>query len=227
VFTKKFWEERPFDETANIAEGDAFIRGREQMCRELSPQEVIVSLTHPNNLSSRKIPDFKEPNGCHYGFNEKLFAEKYPVLFEAFSDKDYPIKGSFRMANAKEWSPDVSILNEDQVNAFSALQDQLETAEYSLQTTLELHEKHLGVLEIQKFAQWKMLIVNTKLRVLTGESDGIEGICTWMREAKESSTLRKAELKAEHPDEYESCMIQGAETTALIVDPMAAQSATE
>jgi hypothetical protein len=160
-------------------------------------------------------------------FNEKLFAEKYPDLFKAFCDTEYPVKGSFRMANAKDWSPDVSILNEDQVNTFSALQDQLETAEYSLQTTLELHEKHLGVLEIQKFAQWKMLIVNTKLRVLTGESDGIEGICTWKREAKESITLRKAELKAQHPDEYDSCMIQGAETTALIVDPMAAQSATE
>jgi hypothetical protein len=74
IFTRKFWEANKFDETINIAEGDAFIRGREQMCRELSPQEVIVSLTHPKNLSSRKIPDFKEPNGCHYGFNEKLFA---------------------------------------------------------------------------------------------------------------------------------------------------------
>jgi hypothetical protein len=74
VFTRKFWEERKFDNSSNIAEGDAFIRGREQMCRELSPQEVIVSLTHPLNVSSRKIPDFKEPNGCHYGFNEKLFA---------------------------------------------------------------------------------------------------------------------------------------------------------
>jgi glycosyltransferase involved in cell wall biosynthesis len=74
IFTRKFWEDNKFDETINVAEGDAFIRGREQMCRELSPQEVIVSLTHPKNLSSRKIPDFKEPNGCHYGFNEKLFA---------------------------------------------------------------------------------------------------------------------------------------------------------
>ena len=74
IFTRKFWEENKFDDMVNIAEGDAFIRGREQMCRELSPQEVIVSLTHPKNLSSRKIPDFKEPNGCHYGFNEKLFA---------------------------------------------------------------------------------------------------------------------------------------------------------
>ena len=73
IFTRKFWEERPFDDT-QIGEGNAFIRGREHMCRELSPQEVIVSLVHPKNTSSRKIPDFKEPNGCHFGFNEKLFA---------------------------------------------------------------------------------------------------------------------------------------------------------
>lgn len=74
IFTRKFWEENKFDETVRIAEGDAFVSGREQMCRELSPQEVIVSLVHPKNSSSRKSPDAKEPNGCHYGFNEKLFA---------------------------------------------------------------------------------------------------------------------------------------------------------
>jgi glycosyltransferase involved in cell wall biosynthesis len=73
VFTKSFWEEKKFPDI-QIAEGDAFIRGREHMCRELSPQEIIVSLVHPKNTSSRKIPDFKEPNGCHFGFNEKLFA---------------------------------------------------------------------------------------------------------------------------------------------------------
>ena len=74
IFTRKFWEENRFDDATQIAEGDAFIRGREHMCRELSPQEVIVSLVHPKNTSSRKIPKFEEPNGCHYGFNEKLFA---------------------------------------------------------------------------------------------------------------------------------------------------------
>lgn len=74
IFTRKFWEDNKFDETVRIAEGDAFVRGREQLCRELSPQEVIVSLVHPKNSSSRKSPDTKEPNGCHYGFNEKLFA---------------------------------------------------------------------------------------------------------------------------------------------------------
>ena len=73
IFTKKFWEEGGFDDMIKVGEGDAFISGREQMCREISPQEVIVSLVHPKNMSSRKCPEM-EPNGCHYGFNEKLFA---------------------------------------------------------------------------------------------------------------------------------------------------------
>ena len=70
-FTKNFWEWSPF--TEDIGEADTFIRGREQMCREISPQEVIVSLVHSKNSSSRKTPA-GEPNGCHYGFNEKLYA---------------------------------------------------------------------------------------------------------------------------------------------------------
>lgn len=74
VFTRKFWEERHFDDSVHIGEGNAFIRGREQMCREISPQEVIVSLIHPKNTSSRKLPSNLESNGCHWGFNEKLFA---------------------------------------------------------------------------------------------------------------------------------------------------------
>jgi hypothetical protein len=74
VFTKKFWEERGFQDDVQIGEADAFIHGREQMCRELSPQDVIVSLVHPKNTSARRTPMMKEPNGNHYGFNEKLFA---------------------------------------------------------------------------------------------------------------------------------------------------------
>ena len=74
IFTKKFWEERDFKNDVHVGEGHTFIQGREHMCRELSPQEVIVSLVHPKNTSGRKLPEFKEPNGCHWGFNENLFA---------------------------------------------------------------------------------------------------------------------------------------------------------
>jgi hypothetical protein len=71
-FTRAFWEARKFPEQ-QVAEGDAFIRGREHMCRELSPQDVIVSLIHKKNTSARKPPPMAEPNGCHYGFADQLF----------------------------------------------------------------------------------------------------------------------------------------------------------
>jgi hypothetical protein len=70
-FTRAFWEQTPFAEV-QIAEGNAFIRGREQRCREMSPQDVIVSLTHKKTTSDRKAPP-GEPNGCHYGFADELF----------------------------------------------------------------------------------------------------------------------------------------------------------
>ena len=71
-FTRKFWEGGKFPDE-QIGEGGAFIRGREQMCREMSPQDVIVSLVHKLNTSSRKPPAMSEPNGCHYGFSDDLF----------------------------------------------------------------------------------------------------------------------------------------------------------
>ena len=71
-FTRRFWEERGFPDQ-QVAEGDAFIHGREQMCREFSPQEVIVSLSHKKTTSSRKPPAGMEVNGSHYGFSDELF----------------------------------------------------------------------------------------------------------------------------------------------------------
>jgi hypothetical protein len=70
-FTREFWRNRPFPDQ-QIAEAGAFIRGREQMCREMSPQDVIVSLTHKKTTSSRKAPA-GESNGCHYGFADELY----------------------------------------------------------------------------------------------------------------------------------------------------------
>jgi glycosyltransferase involved in cell wall biosynthesis len=69
--TRAFWEARKFPDQ-QIAEGGAFLRGREAMCREMSPQDVIVSLCHKKTTSSRRPPTM-ETNGCHYGFSEELF----------------------------------------------------------------------------------------------------------------------------------------------------------
>jgi hypothetical protein len=73
AFTKEFWQEKGFDNACRMAEGDTFIRGREDKCREISPQEVIVSLVHPRTTSARRAPADMKPNGCHFGFTDDLF----------------------------------------------------------------------------------------------------------------------------------------------------------
>lgn len=98
IFTRKFWEAKKFDDI-QVAEGNTFIRGREHMCREVSPQEVIVSLTHPKNTSSRKIPEFKEPNGCHYGFNEQLFAVVSEIGSTLLTDQTEKTHGETQSAS--------------------------------------------------------------------------------------------------------------------------------
>lgn len=70
-FTRDFWKNCPFPDQ-QVAEAGAFVRGREHMCREISPQDVIVSLTHKGTTSSRKAPA-GPANGCHYGFADELF----------------------------------------------------------------------------------------------------------------------------------------------------------
>jgi hypothetical protein len=70
-FTKKFWNDRKFPDK-QIAEAGEFITGRENQCREFSPQDIIVSLIHKHNTSARKPPPM-ETNGCHYGFSDELF----------------------------------------------------------------------------------------------------------------------------------------------------------
>jgi Glycosyl transferase family 2 len=71
--TKKFWNDGKFPDDIKIAEGSSFLKGREHLCIELSPQEIIVSLVHPRTTSSRRAPSGMEPNGCHFGFTEELF----------------------------------------------------------------------------------------------------------------------------------------------------------
>ena len=157
-------------------------------------------------------------------FDEKLFASKYPELFKKYSTTTYPIKGSFRVKPAKDWIPDLGLLGEEQVELIASFKDQLLNADHSMDTGFALHEKHLGVLEIRKYAEWKVDIANVKLRVMTGNTDGIEDICTWKREEKETITFDKASLQTAYPEEYNACVVQGAETTALIVEPKVAHN---
>jgi len=67
TFRKSVWEERPFP-LVSVAEGEAWIQGREQEVIEMPPQQIIVAFTHGTNQSSRRIPPSDQPPSCFWGF---------------------------------------------------------------------------------------------------------------------------------------------------------------
>jgi hypothetical protein len=72
-FTLDFWKQKGFPKTINIAEGEAFILGRESETIEIPPEGIIVSFLHKKNVTSRRVPESNESNGCHYGFTNEYF----------------------------------------------------------------------------------------------------------------------------------------------------------
>jgi hypothetical protein len=67
TFKKSAWLERKFGDVA-IAEGEAWIAGREDQVIELMPQQIIVAFSHDKNLSSRRIPPADASVSCFWGF---------------------------------------------------------------------------------------------------------------------------------------------------------------
>ena len=157
-------------------------------------------------------------NKSGYRFDEKLFRKKYPTLFEKFAEISYPVRGSFLPIASKRWSPNLEVIDRDHIDLISNLKKELINADFSMDTVFSLHEKHLGVKECKKYAEWKIEIAKTKLKVFTGENDGIEGICNWKRKNVEVVTLDKKRLETQHPDEFKLCFVQGPEISSLITN---------
>jgi len=68
-FRKSFWEKRSFSNTS-MAEGEDFLKNREQSIVEMPPQQIIVALSHNANIGDRKMP--AAGNGCFWGFSKPL-----------------------------------------------------------------------------------------------------------------------------------------------------------
>lgn len=156
-------------------------------------------------------------------FDEALFLEKYPDLHKQYSSVNREVKGNFIIKSNSEWAFDISTLDSDQVDLMNNFKQQLETPDYSMEYGFSLHSQFLGVLEIQKYAEWESTLANINLRVLTGEADGIKDICTWKRKIKENIRLDKKQIQNNHPVEYNECVVQRAGNKAMRVNPNIAQ----
>ena len=85
VYWKRAWEKQHFDSQVIGEEGESFVAGREKDVYEMPWKDVIVSLVHRGNLSSRRSPGASEPNGWHFGnMDESEF-----MMLTALDDPDF------------------------------------------------------------------------------------------------------------------------------------------
>jgi len=152
-------------------------------------------------------------------FDETLFAEKYSDLYIKYTNISSHITGGFRPALANDWKFDLSTLNPAQQELLDKFENDLKSSDDKLDLSFSLHSQYLQVLQVKAFADWESEIASTKLKVLTGEAEGIAGICNWKREVKEIKILDKDKLKFENPDAYNACVVQGRTIEVIVPEP--------
>ena len=70
-FYKEVWEETKFDDSS-IHEANTLITNNLKDFKEISWEEIIVSMVHRYNLTNRTTPNIK-PNGNHYNFSNGMY----------------------------------------------------------------------------------------------------------------------------------------------------------
>ena len=71
-FYKSFWEYGKFNDSDSM-EAENLVKDRISDIVEIPFTNVINSLIHRDNTSTRSIPPKQTANGCHFGWSEKLF----------------------------------------------------------------------------------------------------------------------------------------------------------
>jgi hypothetical protein len=132
-------------------------------------------------------------------FDDQAFATKYPHLFGAFTLTSTNISGKFApkkmSVNINEVDRDLATFKDSFFEACQSVRD----GSLLFQDLFQIHRD----LEVFEGAyEWDNEVADAHLRVLCGTAAGIEGLCTWKRTEKTTSTLDKEGLESNHPNEF-------------------------
>ena len=133
-------------------------------------------------------------------FLQDAFAKDYPEIFEEYLFDETSVSGSFRL---KSRSYEVSGEDLELLSELARIEQMVE--ESILGKSVEnLTEPLLFIERLTGLVSWNIEIATSKLKVACGESEGIEGICTWKREIKVKKVFDTPKFVSENPDLYTS-----------------------
>lgn len=137
-------------------------------------------------------------------FNEVLFKAQHADLYEKFEFVEQRLSQRFDLKKLKDMSH-VEELLQDKVNPVIAeIREAIDKATNNEIPKADLNKWFLVILENIAMAEWIKEISEAQLRVATGTSAGIDGICSWVRKMVGKSKFDVDRFKAENFELYKS-----------------------
>ena len=189
------WFTKYVSSSSLIQECDSLQSKYEELIRDAESFGIDTSRNADFQIAERNL------------FNEKGFKEKYEAIWRLYAQEVSTISGKFVIEKVKqEDSESIAIAPE-----FESLRDRFMDAIASSQdhsTKLEAAKGcYLELIGFSKEAKLEKDIAEAHLKVLCGNSEGINGICKWKRTEKLSFSLDKKSLEASHPTEFKEFLV--------------------
>ncbi len=138
-------------------------------------------------------------------FNQSLFKEKFPTLWEQFTTEVSRPVGPFsvrKLANVDLL--DCPDLRELQTLIFP-LREALGSGNLWTEVCETAHSRYLDLLSWESYFDEQQLLAGAYLKVACDTNEGITGVCNWKRTWKSELKFSSESAKKSYPEEYEQC----------------------
>ncbi len=155
-------------------------------------------------------------------FDDKLLLEDHPELHEEYCTKETSsVTGPFTVKGKKTLKKENPELNNE---AKSLEKIDLDVSdidfEKSVEPTEQIKALHADYINIQRetyIKDWHYARLEAQLKMLTGDSDGIDGLCGWKRELKHKASFDKKRFEEDHPELVEKYSRKSPDSFAVKV----------
>jgi hypothetical protein len=198
----------------------SYLEANEIIRISLKLKEKFENLILESTIDAKDVAHIltKQFRSGALSFDAQSFQKEHPKFYSKYTQKEVIHFQRFRVVipNSQNYS-----LLESNPLAWELLELFRRMLEIAPETTRDcemLHDHYLKVIGAESDALWKKQIAEAQLKVLCAEHQGIENICAWPREKKESENFNQVLFASENPDLYSKYLYKRDDVEVTIVE---------
>lgn len=153
-------------------------------------------------------------------FNEKKLAEEHSELYEEYcTQESSSLSGTFTVKGKKQLKKEYPEIF-DQLKSLEKIELFVSDIDFEepIDRTTEIEALHAAFIDNQRdiyIKEWWYARLEAKLKLLTGEADGIENICGWNREMKQKISFDKKKFEEDHPELFKKYLTKSPDNYSV------------